>query len=448
LIYLGSVLVLICSYYLFYKVAGTMAINRLNLMSVIFYYYFIVCTFIGGNLIYSKIGFNPVLAMVGDETRLIGLYSIWYMMLAFPLGALLAQKVFKIKNIKFFTTSYSESKMSHVISPKDSYLRVGLYLMSVISILSALYVTAVMGGVPQLNFFRNLSHSDILALRVSSARGFGGVIYIKTIFFEQLPTLLLLISYAYFQKTKLIKDRFWFYLMLLLSIYSSTFSLSKGPLIGLLVSMFLMRIYINGKVSMKGVLGVLALVLGLLIIMFKLVTNNSMELIFFYLISRIFIDQVSGMYLMFEIFPKEFDFIGFQSISRVISEIFFGGYSEPATRISMEYAFPVATASGQMNLLSTLFLGEAWANFGYVGVVLAPLYIGFIVGLFYYGILKNKKTPIMVALLTYCSFGVSLTSQFNSYVYNALLWIVLLILLFVYILAVVLKVVMRERDET
>ena len=149
---------------------------------------------------------------------------------------------------------------------------------------------------------------------------------------------------------------------------------------------------------------------------------------------------------MLEIFPNEIDYLGISSISKPISTFLYGNYSEPSTRLAMEYAFQKATEEGHMNLLSTLFIGEAWANFGILGVLLAPIYIGFLLGILYYSLLLSKKTPILIGFLTYISYGTNISSQFNQYIYNSTVIGIVLLLILTYFMGVILKGINENKN--
>lgn len=431
--------VLIFSFFLFRSASGSMSINKLNIISVIFYYNLSVFAFLGSIIIYFGGASNPVLVHVSSDTRSFGLMVIMYIMVAFPIGVILSRYIFSRTSSSVMYHSYLSRPLTPSLSKKDSFIKLFLYGLSLISLLSVLYITYIVGEIPQTKYFSGLSHSELLGIRVNNSRNFDGVIYIKTIFFEQMVPLLSLIAYAYYKMTGSKKDKLWFLLLFLASIYVKTFALSKSPLLIYFILFLFLNIYISGGVKLKKIFLTGFAGLILLIGMFSLVAGGSPTSILLYLLNRMFIDQVSGMYLMFEIFPSIYDHVGFNSLSRIIPEIFGGQYSEPATRLAMEYAFPVATAEGRMNLLSTLFIGEAWANFGWAGIILSPLYMGLVIGGFYYFVVTRAKTPILVAILTYCSFGVNFSSQFNQYIYNALLWIVLGGLFLSYLLGLMLK---------
>tara|TARA_R110002072_G_C7970608_1_gene534764 strand:- start:1770 stop:3107 length:1338 start_codon:yes stop_codon:yes gene_type:complete len=440
MIYLISIIVVLISYFLFKSVAGSMALNRLNMISIIFYFYLIFMSYLGTVFIANGFGENPVLNKVSSQTRVFGWIVISYVMIGVPIGIRLSKYFFKIKCIEKTYNNYVYGNIVSLITKKDSYIKLPLYILSFFCLLSTFYVIYIVGKIPQVNFFNFTSQVDALIDRNEISRGFKGIYAIKSVFFEQLTPLLSLISYAYFRMTNSIKDRIWFYFMLFLTLFMLTFTLAKSPLISYGIMFVILKIYIDGYIKWKYFL--VSSILGLfgIIFMFSIVARGTdINVVLYFLFNRIFFDQISGTFLMFEIFPSYNDFIGFTSLSKPISNLFFESYSEPATRLAMEYAFPVATEQGLMNLLSTLFIGEAWANFGWFGLIISPIYIGLIVGVFYYFILTSRKTPIFLGLLTYFSFRVNFSSQFNPYLYNSSVFIIAIIFFSSYIYALLLK---------
>jgi hypothetical protein len=228
-----------------------------------------------------------------------------------------------------------------------------------------------------------------------------------------------LVIYCYYLMTRKRMDYLWFLLSFTLSLYSVTFSLSKSQVIVYLSYFVFIRIYSKGALPKKYLIFVLGGSAAVLFALFAVVTKVDSGTVMIYMLNRIFLDQISGTYLMLDIFPGIYNHIGFCSLTSIIPSSICAS-TEPATRLAMEYAFPVGSTNGVMNLLSTYYLGEAWANFGYLGLLIAPVYIGFLITFCYFALLLLRKTPFTLALLAFISFGTNLSSQFNSYLYNML----------------------------
>lgn len=440
MIYIVSIFIVLISYYQFKIIAGSMALNRLNMMSIIFYFYFIFVSYVGATFIANGYGYNPVLNYVSEDKRMFGWLAISYVIIAFPFGALIAKYIFNIQDVNKLFNKYVGKKLEPSISQKDSYMKLLMYFLSIICVISVIYMILITGSIPQAKFFSLQDQAEVLLLRNSINRNFEGIYFIKSVLFEKLTPLLSFISFSYYKMTGLKKDKIWFNFMFLLTIFVYTFTLSKSPLVTYGITFVILKIYLEGHIKWKSFLFFsLIAVLGIIFLFFLIVKNGEISFIFNYLFNRIFFDQISGTFLMFEIFPNRHNFIGFSSLSKPISNLLLGGYSEPAARIAMEYAFPIASEKGIMNLLSTLFIGEAWANFGWAGLIFSPIYLGFIIGLIYYIFLSLKKSPILVSFLAYCSFGVSISSEFNSYIYNSVMFAIVFIFSGVYLYALILK---------
>lgn len=440
MIYTISIIIIIISYFLFKKVAGSMALNKLNMVSIIFYYYLMFSSYIGAVFIANGFGHNPVLIRVDLEHKIFGWIVISYVMIAVPIGILISKYIFNIKSAKIQYNNYINRSLNCTLSKQDSYIKIFLYFLSLLSFFSAFYVVKMVGEIPQLKLLSLSSYIDVLTLRTTINRDFSGIYQIKSILFEQLTLLLSYISYAYYRITNSNQDRIWFYLMFFLSLFVVTFVLSKSPLVKYGITFLLLKIYIDGPIKWTHLISFFIFsLMSLILIFIVIVKGSSMEEIFTYLFNRMFFDQISSTFLMFQIFPDIYDYIGFNSLSKPLSNLFLESFSEPATRLASEYAFVGATQGGYMNLLSTLFIGEAWANFSWYGIIIAPIYIGIIIGSFYYFTLKHRKTPILVGFLTFFSFNVNFSSQFNQYIYNSTVFTLLFLFIFVYILALALK---------
>ena len=134
---------------------------------------------------------------------------------------------------------------------------------------------------------------------------------------------------------------------------------------------------------------------------------------------RILLSQSAGTFFSFDIFPVQNNFLGFSSFSNVISEIFSIDKSDRSARIIMSIIMPSAIDDGTGGVINSLFVGEAWANFGLIGVLLSPFWVGFVIQWSYISILRSKKTPIFLALMVYLTLKWPITGGFNDFIYNA-----------------------------
>ena len=88
-----------------------------------------------------------------------------------------------------------------------------------------------------------------------------------------------------------------------------------------------------------------------------------------------------------------------------------------------------------MNLLSTYYLGEAYANFGLLGTIISPIYISVLITTIYQKMLKFYKYPWIVGVFAYTIIPSSVSSQFNNFIYNPIAVALVLILTLIIILS-------------
>ena len=157
--------------------------------------------------------------------------------------------------------------------------------------------------------------------------------------------------------------------------------------------------------------------------------------------SRIFLIQIESNFIHFDVFPRNFDHIGISSVfSRNMSNFFGLTYSEPSSRIIMEYVEPNKVLAGMAGVRNSLFISEAWANFGILGFILSPIYVGFIIQSLYIFFLKSPKTPFITAFFVYFSINDGTTTGINSYIFNEKVLILTFLFTFSYFLTYILKI--------
>ena len=156
-----SLTVLVLSFCLFKKAAGTMALNKLNMISYIFYFHFFAMSFLGSILIVNHIDNHYLINKLAyDSSRFYGWLAIMYSMIAVPCGMMIAGIFFKNHDMKKLTDSYAKRKVEPLMSKKDSYLKVFVVFLSVISVFAVMYTFKSIGTVPILSLVRGERQSS------------------------------------------------------------------------------------------------------------------------------------------------------------------------------------------------------------------------------------------------------------------------------------------------
>lgn len=434
---LGSAITLVISFVFFKKAAGSLSLFKPNMISYIFYFNLVLEMFIGSILVLLKIDDHYMFYRIHDNTRFLGWLVINYTLITLPLGMLIAKWLFVgKKSMRMLLNSY-------VTRPIDTqYLGKGLkysiWCFTFISGLACLYTFIKIGYIPILKVFQG---GDLATLRITVSGNFSGNEYVKNLLaLGLMPALSYMWCFYYLQRKSLI-NLFMFFVTLVFAINILYYNFAKAPVLWYILSYVFVYYYAFGKINKKYVIFSTGLVFIILVFFYSL-NGEKVESFVSYNngpIGRIILSQAGGLYYMLQIFPGTFDHIGFSSLSNAISNLFSLEYSERAARIVMERFNPSGVQEGTAGVMNSLFIGEAWVNFGLTGVLVAPIWVGICIQCLYMFFLKLPKSPLFIAFFVSFSFGGSITGGFNDYFYNPSLFVKLVILLSILFLAFLLN---------
>jgi len=343
-------------------------------------------------------------------------------MIAFPLGGILVNQLINKKSTAVYFNDFLQKPIINLSSKKDSYVRYPLYSLTLVSVLAIIYTFVSIGEVPFLQIFNGKSSIELAILRNSAGREFAGNVYVRNFLGITITPILSFIAYAYWQKTKSKLDFFWWLILFIFSFLILTYNLEKTPFVTYLIGYLFLNVCIHGGISRSTLIKFFLVGFGLIVLAYVYIGGVTDYEKIFSLTSgiggRMFLSQPGGVYLSFEYFPKEHSHIGFSSMSRFFSAILNMDYSERSSRILMEIINPKGIKQGTAGVVSSLFIAEAWSNFGIIGLILAPIHAGALNQIFYMLILRTKKTPIFLAFYCYLSYKSAIPGGFNEYLYS------------------------------
>lgn len=428
---LVSFCVLILSAFLFKKAAGTLSLEKLNMISYIFYYNIIIQSFIGVNLGILYLDNHYLISRLQNfDIRFKVWLAVLYVMVAMPLGMLLVNKIFKVQSSKLFHC-YLKKPLQPVLSKKDSYVLVVFYGVAIISILSVIYTYTHLNNIPLISLLAGADSVELSKLRINASRSFQGNEYIRNIFGLGLAPILAYISYAYYQLYHDARSLITFAVLFVNAVLILLYNLAKAPVIMFLIGFLFIEVLIKGKVDIKKLInfGLLAGVMVLL--MYRYIMGTPISAILNYNtgpVGRLILSQIAPLYYHFHLFPGQYSFLNGASFSPFILS-FFGVDHIRSSRLVMEYINPAGVATGSAGVANTLFIGEAYANFALYGLLLSPFIVGFIIQLSYIILQKMPKNPIWVGLFCYLSYSWPVTGGFIDFLYNPGLIIIIFILI-------------------
>lgn len=420
--YIAAILVIGLSAFLFKKASGTLKVNLINISSYAFYI-LMAFEFIGLTLIYLGFRDHYIIGKLKhDNTINITYWCMAYTMILLPIVIILTNKyIFKIKNMK---KTYLENMNKEVLL-ENKIARQKLFVLIVIAlvicVLAMIYVFHCIGYFPLIKYFDN--NFDYARERINIGRNFDGNIYIKNMVMVFLTPLLSYIAYIYMRTTKEKKWIILFIISFLLSVIVKTYDFSKAPIIYYICFFFIIEVMLGKTIKLRKIIPYLVIAIILVLVLYYVIMDYSGTI--FSLtngpVSRIIMSQAGALLLHFDAFPNEIDYLNGHSFPTFTKILFGDGeYDIRSGRKIMELYFTENIENGTGGVMSTAFLGEAYANFGFIGVIISPIIVGLILSSILCIYLKSKKTPLNIILYLECfiTFTTVLNAGFIDFFYN------------------------------
>jgi hypothetical protein len=424
-----SILVLIFSSILFVKASGSLRLSHMNIISYT-YYTLIIWVFIGSIFIYYNIALSDMVSSLSESKGLFGWIGIMYMMIALPLSMIFINHILNV-NANKSLIKYYRTSLEPVFNYGDAAVKWSLYLLSITaSILLIIEVVPRLNTLPIYNrFFSNILYGSMnLYEQRMSARLFDpNTSRLMPLFISIIP-ICTYISFSYWLRSKLLRDYFWFIFLFAITVFIQVFDLAKARIMFFLIGMVIVYLLSGGKLKKKTLViftfvGLIGVGLTYIFFMGLVIENKEIVPILGILISamsgRIFVGQIAGYYHSLDIFPTLYPFLEFSSTGRLIHELFGLDFSPDYGIITKYVLSPNAIVKGPLDIghYTTFFMGEAWANFGLMGLILAPLFVGFTLQLIHIFFIQSKKTPLHIGFYTTLILSMPILSSFQAFYY-------------------------------
>ena len=428
--YILVLLVLILYCFLFKKAAGTLKITKMNVVTFVFLS-ILFFELIGGSLIY--LGFNDhyLIRKIRLDTTIDKTYYILaYTSLIIPIIIILCNKyIFKIDKTKknnkkdLQITYFSKLEENVQIGSKENRKKM-FYIVLVLIIICAIsiiYVFSCIGYIPIIKLLDE--NFDFATERINISRAFEGNVYIKNIVMLALTPMISYLAYIYMRVTKQTKWKVLFVILLILSILALTHDFSKASILYYLLFFLIIEITLGTNFKLKTIIPILCIFAIIVVVLYELIMgyNQSLLSISSGPLGRIIITQVSALFLHIDGFPEFIPYIEGHSFPKLlVGFLGEGDYSIRSGRLVMEEYSSASVANGTAGVMNTLFVGEAYANFGMVGVILSPILVGIIFSGILAWFIKSKKDPInmLIYIEAFIVFKDVLQGGFVDFIYN------------------------------
>ena len=402
-----ALLVFLVSTKLFKHAAGSLKFTEMNMVSAL-YYYILVFNLIGRSLVY--IGFTDhylIRKRSTEGTIEKTYYALAYAVIMFPLTLIGMRKIMTMIVRKRGIQSFVRDGISYNASM--SRIQIVVLALMAVCTLATVYVFMNLGYIPIVSM---LSGGNLDALRQSGNRNFAGNQYIKNLFMSTLTPFVSYICYIYFRTTK---KGIWagmFAYMAILSVIVLTYDFAKTPIITYLLGIYLLEVMLGNVTSNKRFTKLVFAAILLLLFFYVIVFGAGGSLFSIYTgpIGRIIFTQIATLFLHMEAFPLKEPFLNGASFNGWMSFLFPAAANVRSGRVVMTLYNPQGIETNTAGVMNTIFIGEAYANFGTVGIIIAPIVFGIIIGFFAYLLPGLKKSPFSILLY------VQMTLQFITIV--------------------------------
>lgn len=417
----------IVSTLLFRYASGTMALGKLNMVSYS-YYLIMLQAYIGCFLVNCGLDKHYTLYYLLDRHSINTATNVlWVLMLLLPLTILAVCRAFRFDPQK----EYAEYLNSEIADKDDAFLN---KVFAVIVILQAVVLMAFIYKIGYLPIVKLIHHGAEFdfgteRIRMQSITILGSGIITNLVIKLGIPLVSYIVcAYAYINKSKK-----WILLAIpsfCMGIIVKTIDFSKSPLIFYFLVFILIYIYSTKNGIKDRVVIAFGSVMLLLLVAIYYLQGFIVALdIYNGILGRTLFTQFGTLCYHFDLFPKEFPFLAGRSLFPTILKLL---GMDPSlhlrsARLVMSFYGIEHLYDGTAGVMSALFVGEAYANWGMIGAVISIIWVAVYISLFFVLIIRAKKSPVSIAFLAYMTqtIGNMIQGGIADFVYSSTVLITL-----------------------
>ena len=356
-------------------------------------------------------------------------YTITFLIIGF----ILARNKFGILDNSFQNEIFQNKSLK---LPKfENKLTIILLIVS----LYVLYIYLSTVGFDNLALFQLIGQTDngntAYFLRSKMGNDFSGKHHWYRIFFKD---FLSISSYALLASFLITKKKFVF-LVFLISFLASSFSLlastEKSPVLWYFIGLIIVYLILKkqSKLNQRSVYLVLIviLILSTMQVYFVEGVNYSVFDTFKTTLSRITVGQMSGLYYYLSLFPDEINFLNGRSFPNPGGILPFEPFN--LTQEVMKIASPSDIEQGIVGSMPTFFWGEMYANFGYFGIIIPPIIVGYL--LYWLNIIffRFLMTPLILGLYVWSilHYQILSSSSLSDFIIDIDTFLIVFVVIFI-----------------
>ena len=397
-----SIFIILISRILFRFAFGEMRFNRYMPHIHLWLFQLLILSLAGANLMLLGIRGNIIKNFITNENHYLStIWAVYYIMLMLPISIIIFNHILGF-NINNNNRIFINSPTEYSFTDSDRSIKIFFGGMTVVSVVVVIYLCYYEAP---LYMYLTGRINRVLSARVAYNRMFKGSQIIKNVIGESIIPLSSYISFSYFKHTKHKHWRMIFYIHLLSSIFIKGAGMSKSGIAWYFLPYIFIITIMDGKIPFKKMVKIALVLIPIPLYMYTLqYTASSLglkDILFNFYggpIGRILVGQIQSLPAYFQIFPYQHEYLLGKSIS------LFRHLGLPfieSARIIATYIEPIGVSSGWVGVANTLFVGDAYANFGLIGLIISPIWVGFVYSLFYSKLTNNPKTPLSIGVYVF-----------------------------------------------
>ena len=289
------------------------------------------------------------------------------------------------------------------IFPGGARQNIGLVILVLISI-TVLFVYLTKVGYQKIAIIIAMGTENDLRSSARSAMGnsFAGKYHWYKLFMNDFLRFTLFAFFAQYLLNKTIQKRLILFIIFIITTFVMVMQTEKGPMANLIIALFLVYILVKnkGKVPLIKLMFLGGAILSILIVFYlKFMGRETFGEALSGVFSRSFTGQMMPAYLYLEYFTQHHDLLLGRSLPNPRAIFPFEHYE--LTKEIMAWHSPFSYKKGIVGSMPTVYWGEMYANFGFLGVLIPPFFVGYI--LYGLNIILSclQKNPLSIALLVW-----------------------------------------------
>lgn len=396
-----------------------MSLLKLNTVSYVFYFQIITSAFVGSIFLATgTIDYHPYAKPISNWIKVESWMWVMYSIIMMPLGMIAFNNLIKIKPLVQFR-KYLKRDIELVKKDRTNILLLLAMIICSIAIITFIFVK--LERIPLFTLLIDGDAEQAAIERVAVRYNLGWLDYIKNLF-----GLMVIPIFAYYSYVVAQVRKKWYYffmcsILIVIALLMLTFDIQKAPIAFFILGFLILQTFISKGIPLSYffLFGILPVVL--ILIAYQLTTDTDAIRLFcnptsaFY--GRVFLSGYFAFPLSMEFFPEIISQPTYYSGIPSFVLTFLDIENTESARLVMQQMNPEGVKEGTANLFSGYYMGEAFANYGYLGLVISPVIVGVVVQVVHNYLLAHKKDPLILAFYAFITVKWLLGAGVVSFIY-------------------------------